>query len=754
MRQRLWICLLFVPAIAWLGICPWADGLSAEGAAAQYQGAPTSGSTEAAPAIVDLRVGIRGVYKAGLWTEATATVRAGNQPLAARLRLIVPDGDGLPSRFSTPEDKPLQLAPGQQQQVSLLIRIGRVQPTIVAELECEGKTIASRRFRAGHSEYFVPAVEGRPVVVVVGSEDPGIQQAALSLGLPAESRPAVALIDDANLIDHLPTHQLGYEGVSSLVLTTSVGELVRRLSGDARRVRALEQWVAAGGKLVFVCGPRAESALADDSPLRQLLPGRIEGTVGLQSTAGLETFCRSSISIRQAADGAAAVQASRLAAAEGTIVLREEEVPLIVRRAMGLGQVMYLAVDLNQPPISTWHDRGRFVAALLEFPVLPEQLGPGPVELKLGYDDIAGQLRSALDRYQGVSAAPFSLVAVVLLVYVLLIGPADYFFLRRFVGRMEWTWLSFSLLVVVFCLFGWWLSGRLKGDRLRTQQVDLLDVDVQSGLVRGTTWVNVFTPRGRTFDFALRPRLPDGRTPADSQVFIAWLGLPGAALGGMQGAQLAAAAAPARPYDFSPGLDAINSVPIPVASSKSLTARWIARTDAYPAIKLREEAQVVTGTIHNTLAIPLRRCVLVVGRWVYELGDIEPGQTLTIGLESPRTDLKTLLTGRRVALYEGGMKFFQHVTPYDAASTDVHYILRMMSFFEAGGGQQYTRLKNQYQSFVDVGHLLESGRGILMAFGPGETQQVRSELLDAGQPVAQADDPHAVLLRFVFAVDN
>jgi len=752
MRQLLWVHSLFLSAIAWLGVCHWADRLSAEDTPIEHQRA-TSVPTEAAPAIVDLRIGIRGVYKAGLWTEATVTLRAGNQPLVARLRLIVPDGDGLPSRFSTPEDKPLQLEAGQQQEVSLLVRIGRVLPTIVAELESDGKTIASRRFRAGRSEHFAQAVEGRPVVVVVGSEDPGIQQAALSLGLPAESRPVVALIDHVSLIEHLPTHQLGYEGISTLVLTTSVGGLVRRLSSDARRVQALEQWVAAGGKLVLVCGPRAESALTDDCPLRGLLPGRIEGAVELQSTAGLETFCRSSISIRQGAQ-VAAVQASRLAAAEGAIVLREEDVPLIVRRAIGLGQVLYLAVDLNQPPISTWHDRGRFVAALLEFPALPEQLGSGPVELKLGYDDIAGQLRSALDRYQGVSAAPFSLVAGVLLVYVLLIGPADYFFLRRFVGRMEWTWLSFSLLVVVFCLFGWWLSGRLKGDRLRTQQVDLIDVDVQSGLARGTTWVNVFTPRGRTFDFTVQPRLPDGRTPADAQVFIAWLGLPGAALGGMQGAQLAAAAAPARPYDFSPGLDAIRGMPIPVAASKSLTARWIARTHAYPAIKLREEAQVVAGTIHNTLAIPLRRCLLVVGRWVYELGDIEPGQTLTIGLESPRTELKTLLTGRRVALYEGGMKFFQHVTPYDAASTDVDYILRMMSFFEQGGGQQYTRLKNQYQNFVDVGHLLEAGRGILMGFGPAQMQQVRSELLDAGQPVAQADDPHTVLLRFVFPVGN
>ncbi len=750
-RIRSLAMLCSLPALYSLPAMCSLPAISGKLAAAEYKAKATA-VERTAPAIVDLRVGVRGLYKSGLWTEAVVTVRAGSQPLSARVSLTVPDGDGLPSRFFAPQ--PVRLEGGQAQEVSLLIRIGRVQATIVAEVESDGQIIARRHFRAGQSEHFPTAIEGRSVIVVIGPADPGIEQASLSMSMPAEIRPAVALVDDIQLINHLPNHHMGYEGVSALVLTTSKPELVGQLAGDATRVRALEQWIAAGGKLVILGGPQAEQALADDSPLRRLLPGRIDGITTLERTAGLETFCRSSISIRPAGDTAAAVQASRLSEVQGNIVLSEEDLPLVVRRAWALGQVSYLAVDLNQPPLSTWHDRGRFVAALLEFPVLPEQLGYSPVELKLGYDDIAGQLRSALDRYQSVTAAPFGFVAVVLLIYMLLIGPADYFLLRRFARRMEWTWLTSALLVVLFCFFGWWLSGWLKGERLRTHQVDVIDVDLQSGSVRGTTWVNVFTPHARTFDFSLQPRLPDGRSPIQTEVFISWLGLPGAALGGMQGTQLAAASGPIQPYEFSLELNAINRVPIPVASSKSLTARWTARTDAFPAIQLREEGHAVVGTIQNTLPIPLRRCLLTVGRWAYELGDIEAGQTVTIGLETPRTDLKTLLTGRRVALYEGGQKFFQHATPYDASSTDVHYILRMMSFFEDGGGQQYTGLKNQYQSFMDVGHLLKAGRAVLLGFGPGETQQARSELLDAGKPVAQSDDPHVVLLRFVAAMNN
>jgi len=34
--------------------------------------------------------------------------------------------------------------------------------------------------------------------------------------------------------------------------------------------------------------------------------------------------------------------------------------------------------------------------------------------------------------------------------YIALLGPADYFFLRQFAGRMPWTWVTFPLLVIVF----------------------------------------------------------------------------------------------------------------------------------------------------------------------------------------------------------------------------------------------------------------------------------------------------------------
>ena len=71
------------------------------------------------------------------------------------------------------------------------------------------------------------------------------------------------------------------------------------------------------------------------------------------------------------------------------------------------------------------------------------------------------------------------------------------------------------------------LAYRLKGDRLRVNQVDLVDVDAASGRMRGTAWLNVFSPRMESFDLSVRPLAARRQVAsADARVWMAWLGLP------------------------------------------------------------------------------------------------------------------------------------------------------------------------------------------------------------------------------------
>src|SRR5690606_12861597 len=85
----------------------------------------------------------------------------------------------------------------------------------------------------------------------------------------------------------------------------------------------------------------------------------------------------------------------------------------------------------------------------------------------VGYTDLIGQLRAALDQFPAVRLVPFSLVALLIAIYILLIGPLDYLLLRRWGGRFTWTWLTWSMAVIAFCGLAYGLDFWWKGDRLR-----------------------------------------------------------------------------------------------------------------------------------------------------------------------------------------------------------------------------------------------------------------------------------------------
>ena len=594
------------------------------------------------------------------------------------------------------------------------------------------------------------------MIVCLGDVARTVEDAAALGGLDPQRQPAVARLDD---LEHLPEQWYGYEGVDALVLCTSKPALWRGLGRERARIEALDQWVRMGGRLVLCVGAEAAVVLAKDSALARFAPGRLQKMVALRQTGGLETYAGSTNAILPAASDTA-LAVPRLGDAEGVVEVRELDLPLLIRTARGLGQVVFLAADLDQPPLSRWSDAAPLAARLLDLPTdrLPpaEDRGTG---VTLGYSDMAGQLRSALDQYDGVHLVPFWVVAAVLIGYILLIGPADYFFLRKVVGRMRWTWLTFPAVVLVLSGAAWLLAHGLKGDRLRVNQVDLVDVDAVSGQIRGTSWMSVFSPSTQSFDLSAQPRLLSGRPGSRAAIPVAWLGLPGKGLGGMDPQTTDTVGWDSR-YEFSPDLDAMEGVPIRVWSSRSFTARWIAQAPPNAVQADLTEDEQLLGAVTNNLAFPLSNCILLYGRWAYELPTLAPGQPITLTTMTPQSDLRTRWTGRKLVLKSGDggeEKTGYHETEaiYDRTSTDALYVLRMMMFYEAAGGRSYTGLSDDYQRFVDFSGLLKTGRAVLVAEAPEALRDARSGAAwrNGGRAIGQAPgDRHAVVYRFVLPV--
>ena len=706
---------------------------------------------------VGLRVGFADRYKAGVWTPVEVTLRGGAQRQAGQVRLTVADGDGVPSRVVTPPDEPCVVLPGRTATQRLYVRFGRIHSTLTAEFVVEGRVAARREFEAGieaGAVRFLPAMPAlQPLIVSVGEAEVD-HSVALRRGESAREDVTAHLPD----CGQLPDRWYGYEGVEAVVLSTSRPGLWDDLTPTDDRVEALDRWVRLGGRLVFCVGRSGEEMLAPGAPLARFAPGTLAEMVSLRRLAALETYAGGTA---PAADPQRPepLRVPRLVEVRGVVEAREADLPLVVRTARGFGQVLFVAADLDQPPLSRWKDRPRLLAKLLDLPATRrDDQEQDFAVMRYGYDDLSGQLRGALDQFEGVRVVPFGLVAAAIVVYIAMIGPGDYFLLKRVLRRMELTWITFPAAVVAVSLAAYAAAHWLKGDELRMNQAEVVDVDVATGRVRGTAWFNLFSPRVDAFDLALAPRPPfdlggaaatEGRGP---ESLMGWLGLPGRALGGMnpraQGPLLWTDA-----YSFTPGLSAMRDVPIQAWSTKSFTARWQAAAPETLAADLAEVDDAPAGTIRNLLDVALTDCLLAYRGWAYRLGELAPGETFLLTAHAPRSELRTVLTGRRYVQEEKTLR--QRITPYDRASVDPDYILNIMLFHEAAGGSRYTDLSNAYQPFIDFSSLLKADRAILVGRIEHDGRaRPAAEILRGGEPIAGPDDRTTSIYRFVLPVEG
>ena len=78
--------------------------------------------------------------------------------------------------------------------------------------------------------------------------------------------------------------------------------MFRKLTPDDARIKALDEWIRMGGRLVLCVGSQADEVLAANSPLAAFAPGRLETIVTSRSDRRLGAFLRQ-FHARAAAEG-------------------------------------------------------------------------------------------------------------------------------------------------------------------------------------------------------------------------------------------------------------------------------------------------------------------------------------------------------------------------------------------------------------------------------------------------------------------
>jgi hypothetical protein len=656
---------------------------------------------------IDADEGIARSVRAGSWTPVV--VESG----AATLHLSAEDPDGQLVR------SPSAVAVSGRSRFQ--VRLGRPQaPLLIEATGTDGRAVSTRLAARA------PLPSSELVLLVIG-DLPAAERAARLLA--REQGPRLRVVKTAEP-QSLAAGAAGmtprdFDGIDAAVVCGSAmaTALENPLAQDV--LGALDGWVRRGGRLVFIAGARSVTAVPEMArwlPGPPGIPGRVERLVPLRRATAIETFGRADRPLEKAA--LAGLEVPLLADAatidgvidafEGT---KPADLPLVVRSARGFGAITWIGLDIDQGAFRNWQGTDRLLAELLVGRAADKPQAGRAGETRSDTLDLAGQLRLAIDRFAGVSAIPFELIAALGLLYVACLYPLDWWLVGRGGGRPWLAWLSLPALVAAFGGLAWAAADRWKGDEWRSSRACVTDIDTTTGLARGFSWAGIWSPVNATIDVSAAP---SGMIAADAahDTAVTWYGASGRALGGPDAASAHPSLAAAG-YRYGAALDALEGIPIAAASSRLFEAEWTADWAGATVVTaaLEREAQgTLRGSIESGLPFVLEDCVLVHAGWLYDVGRLAPGVAFDPAAGRGPRSLAGALT-RRTAVKDRDVPL-----RWDVTGQDVDRILEIAGFHTAAGGASYTSLESGRLGRLDLSPLVALDRAVLVGRGPAGTQ--------------------------------
>jgi hypothetical protein len=262
------------------------------------------------------------------------------------------------------------------------------------------------------------------------------------------------------------------------------------LSSD--QMTSLEDWVRRGGVLVEIGGPTATATVAGLTPPLVLLhPGQPRIVHSLPGLAGPTPQALQGTLV--AATGAV-LQGRTVLDTSGVLTLASPgnalAAQLVVQQSLGLGAVVYSAIDPALEPVASWQDLDSFWTLLLA----PARATAATLTAaQASTSSVDGQgptLAGELD-----AIAPPSLLTFIILLggYVLILVPLNFVILKA-VRRVDWAWLTLpaTALLVLAITFGTSTFGR--DSALKATVVGVLYNTTGGPIANTVQYVGLFSP--------------------------------------------------------------------------------------------------------------------------------------------------------------------------------------------------------------------------------------------------------------------
>ncbi len=694
---------------------------------------------------VTLELGFRGEAKVGSWMPFLVTTPDSMDP--KRFEFKVLDGDDTPIAYSgklTPIGTDLNQHQGW-------VKLGRAYGSVQLKLtDAQESVIYESDFNLSGANSIGKIYKSTTRMVLTFESKQKIAKAieATTSIVAGENNDVII---NLNSPIQLPVNGFGYQGVDTVFLTTLDASRLEDVT--ERQWSALESWIRNGGRLIFSAAKNGERLLSSDGVLHRFCPGKYVGPGQMPDSKRLEAFADNGQLI---ARGETPLPISKIENAEGAILLAQDDQSLIVHSAFDFGEIVFIAFDLDSERIEDWAGYSNLIHRLEGREAAQDssqqQINDprGSSVSHYGYDDLIGQLRLPLDQFAKVRFIAFTWIAVLIGLYILCIGPGDYFFLRKFVGKMELTWITFPLLSLLFCGLAFYISQSSRPKTTQVNQLEIIDIDSISKNARGTMWGNLYSPNAGYCDISIDDANSLG-VELESKL-MSWQGLPGDGLGGMQTKVAPGIAKPGYQQTIeisdSGNLQAsLTNMPLYVSSTKALFGQWNGKYPKNIRSNLKLISTQLEGTVTNPFDVPLDNVRVLFENYAYVLKKqrLEPGETIDLISEMKERTTRSLLTRRSKRKSKDNKS---HNSPWDPTEKNLNRIAEMLMFYRLAGGNNYTGLTHSYQNYIDMSGQIDLNRAILV----GQLESIGTQIQINGEPVNDQYDQTNTVVRVVLPV--
>ncbi len=420
--------------------------------------------------VLDVRVGFDGYVQGGAWAPINVIASNDAEDISGELR-VVAEGLGTGRAVYT---RPIDLPRGSRKQVTLYIAdVSSFSSNMTIELVRRGRVLTAVQERV----QYIPS-SALLIGLLTDSPQP-LADLALVKPTSGESKLAYLTVED------LPPLGQGWRSLDVLVISDfDTGQL-----SDEQRT-AMQEWVLGGGRLLIAGGPAYQRTLAG---LGEVSPITVTGT----QTVSLQPLTEAAGSpLNEQIDPDALVATGTLSP-DAVVVVESENTPLVVSRPLGHGRVDFLAADPGLEPLRSWDAMDAMWTMILAG-------GEGRPGWAYGFAEQWEAANNAASAIPGIRLPSALAMCGFLSLYVILIGPVNYFILWR-LKRRELAWVTIPALVILFSVLAYVTGFQLRGSQAVVHRLAVIQTWPGAAAAKVDTLVGMWSPRRSRYDIQIEP---------------------------------------------------------------------------------------------------------------------------------------------------------------------------------------------------------------------------------------------------------